>query len=325
MPANGLRPDIAAMGGFLLRKTARAVLTLLICLTAVFVVLRLAGDPLMSLLPDDTPPDVVEAYRVRFGLDRSLLVQYFAYLTQVFSGDFGVSYRDGRPVTEVVGERLPATVQLGLAALALALLVGTPLGIIAALKRNTAVDRLVMATAVLGFAMPIFFLAILMILLFAMQLRWLPSAGSETWWHMIMPVAVLAAATAGKVARYMRTAIIDVLGQPYMRTAHGKGLTRFAAITRHALPNAAIPLITFLGFEMGTLVGGAVVTETVFAWPGVGRLLVVSVGQRDLPVVQAIVVLVAATMVTASLLADLAYGAADPRARDAAARRKTSR
>lgn len=305
------------MLGFILRKSVRAVLTLLICVTLVFVVLRLAGDPLASLLPDDTPPDVAETYRIKFGLDRSIPEQYLAYLENVLRGDLGVSYRDSRPVVEVIGERLPATIQLGLAALALALAVGAPLGVFAALKRNSVLDRLAMATAVFGFAIPIFFLAILLILIFAMQLRWLPSAGSETWAHMVLPVIVLAAATAGKVARYMRTSIIDVLGQPYMCTASGKGLTRIAALTRHALPNAAIPLITFLGFEMGTLIGGAVVTETVFAWPGVGRLLVVSVGQRDLPVVQAIVLLVAATMIAASLIADLAYGAADPRARKA--------
>jgi peptide/nickel transport system permease protein len=258
---------------------------------------------------------VIDAYRERFGLDRPIWDQYLAYLANVVRGDLGVSYRDGRPIWEVVGERIPATLQLGIAAIALALATGVPLGIIAALNRNTVTDRLVMAAAVFGFAIPIFFLAILMILIFSMQLRVLPSSGSETLAHMILPVGVLAAATAGKVARYMRTTIVDVLGQPYVRTASGKGLKRFMVIARHALPNAAIPLVTFLGFEIGTVIGGAVVTETVFAWPGIGRLLVVSVGQRDLPVVQAIVLLVAATMVTASLLADLAYGALDPRTR----------
>jgi peptide/nickel transport system permease protein len=305
------------MAVFVLRKLIRALLTLLICVTAVFFVLRLAGDPIASLLPDDSPQDVIDAYRARFGLDLPLWDQYVGYLSNVLRGDLGISFRDQRPVIDVIGERLPATIQLGLAALVLALVVGAPLGIVAALNRNTALDRVVMAAAVLGFAMPIFFLAIVLILLFAMQLRVLPSAGADTWWHMILPVVVLAAATAGKVARYMRTAIIDVLGQPYVRAATGKGLKRVAVIARHALPNAAIPLVTFLGFELGTLVGGAVVTETVFAWPGVGRLLVVSVGQRDLAVVQAIVLLVAATMVTASLLADLAQGWLDPRARAA--------
>jgi len=309
------------MTGFLLRKSIRAFVTLLLCVTAVFFVLRLAGDPITSLLPDDSPQDVIDAYRARFGLDRPLLEQYLAYLWNVARGDFGISFRDQRPVMDVIGERIPATLQLGFAALALALLAGTPMGIVAALARNTVVDRVIMAAAVLGFAMPIFFLAILMILLFAMQLRVLPSSGADTLLHMIMPVAVLAAATMGKVARYMRTAIVDVLGQPYVRTASGKGLTRLVVIARHALPNAAIPLVTFLGFELGTLIGGAVVTETVFAWPGVGRLLVSSVGQRDLPVVQAIVLLVAATMVAASFLADLAYGWLDPRTRAVAAAR----
>jgi peptide/nickel transport system permease protein len=302
---------------FLFRKLARALLTLVACVTAVFFVLRLAGDPLASLLPDDSPQDVIDAYRVRFGLDRTLWDQYVSYLAAAVRGDLGLSFRDGRPVAEVVAERIPATLQLGLGALVLALATGVPMGVVAALNRNTAIDRLVMAAAVFGFAMPIFFLAILLVFVFAMQFRVLPSAGSDTWAHMILPVVVLAAATAGKVARYMRTAIVDILGQPYIRTATGKGLRRFAVIAAHALPNAAIPLITFLGFELGTLIGGAVVTETVFAWPGIGRLLVVSVGQRDLPVVQAIVLLVAATMVTASLLADIVLAWLDPRLRTA--------
>jgi peptide/nickel transport system permease protein len=301
----------------LARTLARAVLTLLICVTIVFVVLRLAGDPLASLLPDDTPQDVVDAYRVRFGLDRTLPEQYASYLLAMLQGDLGVSFRDGRNAATVVFERVPATLLLGGAALGVALLIGVPLGILAALRRNSAVDRVVMAFAVFGFSMPIFFLAILLVLVFSMQLRWLPSAGSDTLAHMILPVAVLGAASAGKIARYSRTAIIDVLGQPYIRTASAKGLRRAAVIVRHALPNAAVPLVTFLGFELGTLIGGAVVTETVFAWPGVGRLLVTSVGQRDLPIVQAIVLLVAATMVTASLATDLAQGRLDPRVRSA--------
>lgn len=303
-----------------LRKLARAGLTMLICMSAVFVVLRLAGDPLKSLLPDDSPQDVIDEYRTRYGLDRPLWEQYGRYLLAAGQGDFGVSFRDGVPVRQIIGERLPATLRLGVAALALALLVGAPLGVIAALKRNTTLDRLAMTVAVFGFSIPIFFLAILMILFFSMWLRALPSAGSETWAHMVMPVCALAAATVGKVARYMRTSIIGVLGQPYMLAASGKGLRRAAALTRHALPNAAIPLVTFLGFELGTLIGGAVVTETVFAWPGVGRLLVVSVTHRDLPVVQGIVMLVAATMVASSLAADLVYGLLDPRARPSGGR-----
>jgi peptide/nickel transport system permease protein len=181
----------------------------------------------------------------------------------------------------------------GDATLALALCVGLPLGILAALRRGTAVDRLAMGFAVLGYGTPHYFLGILLILLFAMQLRLLPSSGSETWQHMLLPVLTLGTASAGTLARFSRTALLEVLGAPYLRTARGKGARAGYALRRHALPNAAIPVVTVIGFQVGGLTGGALVTETVFAWPGVGRLLVSAVGNRDLAVVQTVVVLVA--------------------------------
>ena len=300
----------------LLVKTFRALLTVLLCVTVVFVVLRLSGDPAETLLPENTPPDTVAEYRARWGLDAPLPEQYLRYLAAVAQGDFGRSFADNRDALGVVMERVPATLRLGGASFALAVLLGVPLGIVAALRRNTAVDRAVMGFAVFGFSTPHFFLGILLILLFAMQLRWLPSSGSETWQHMVMPVLTLGTASAGTLARFTRTAMLEVMGQPFLRTARGKGASEAHALWRHALPNAAIPVVTVVGFQLGGLIGGALVTETVFAWPGVGRLLVSAVSGRDLAVVQTIVLLVAATMVTANYLVDLAYGILDPRIRD---------
>lgn len=300
-------------------KFLRALLTLAVCVTMVFVVLRVSGDPASALLPDDTPPDVVAEYHRRWGLDRPLHEQYLRYAVAVASGDLGISFADGRPAIIVVAERAMATVQLGLAALVLAILFGLPLGIVAALKRNTGFDRLLMSVAVFGFSIPSFFLGIVLILIFAMQARLLPSAGSETPAHLVLPALTLAAAALGKLSRFTRTAVLDVLGQPYVRTAKAKGLGQVAVIARHVMPNAAIPVVTFLGFELGLLIGGAVVVETVFAWPGIGRLLVISVGQRDLAVVQTIILLIALTMVLANLAVDLAYGWLDPRVKALAA------
>jgi peptide/nickel transport system permease protein len=296
-------------------KALRAIATVLICVTLVFVVLRLAGDPARMLLPDDTPPATLALYRARWGLDQPLSVQYVRYLAAVAHGDLGRSFADDREAWQIVAERIPATLRLGGAALALSLLIGVPAGILAAIRRNSWIDRVLMSGAVLGYATPHFFLGILLILVFAMQLRLLPASGSEGLNHMILPVLTLGSAGAGAIARFARTSMLEVMGRPFMRTIHAKGARPFYAITRHALPNAAIPVVTVVGFQLGGLVGGALVTETVFAWPGIGQLLVTAVGQRDLAVVQAIVLLIAATMVGANLLVDLLYGWLDPRVR----------
>lgn len=298
---------------FILARLLRTALTMLICVTAVFVVLRLAGDPTDILLPDDTPADVKAEYRARWGLDRSIPEQFSLYLGAIPRGDLGVSFAEGRAAAEVVADAIPNTLLLGASAITLALLVGIPLGIAAALRHNSAIDRLVMSIAVLGFSLPTFFLAILLILVFALTLRWLPSSGTETIWHMIMPVITLSAALMGKVARFARTSMLEVLGQPYIRTARAKGVARLAVLLRHAFPNAAAPLLMFLGIEIGLILTGAAVTETVFAWPGVGRLLVSAAATRDLPVVQAAILFVAGVIVLSNLLVDIAHGLVDPR------------
>lgn len=308
------------MTRFLLTKLLRVIVTLWLVVTFIFVILRLSGDPTDILLPDDASQEVVEYYRHLWGLDRPLHEQYVRYFISVIQGDFGESLRDRRDALTVVLERVPATLQLGIAALLCSIFVGVPLGIYAALHRNQAADRLTIGFAVLGYAMPHFFLGILLILLFSMWLQVLPSSGSATWLHMVMPVITLGMASAGTLARFSRSAMLEVLNQSYMRTAKAKGVPSLRRIAWHAMPNAAIPVITVLGFKIGGLISGAVVTETVFAWPGIGRLLVTSVAQRDLAVVQTIILLVALTMVIANLLVDALYGWVDPRVRVAGRR-----
>lgn len=307
---------------FIMRKGMRAVLTMWLVVTFAFVVLRLSGDPIEQLIGDNPDPAVLEYYRAKFGFDRPLWEQYIAYILNVINGDLGISIKDEREAIAIVAEALPRTLQLGFLALGLSLVIGIPLGIVAALYRNRAVDRFAMSFAVFGFSMPNFFLAILLILLFSLHLRWLPSSGAGTIWHIIMPALTLGTAGAGSIARFTRSSMLEVLTKSYMRTATAKGVPRLRRLWWHALPNAAIPIVTIIGFRLGDLVAGAIVTETVFAWPGVGRLLVSAVGSRDLAIVQAILLMVSATMVLANLLVDLLYGWIDPRMRTGDRERK---
>ena len=302
---------------FVIRRMFRAILTLLLVVTFAFVFLRLAGDPLLVLLPENTDAAVVEIFRARWGLDRPLPVQYAYYLLNVLQGDFGQLYSDGRSALDVVLMAVPKTLQLGGAALAIAILIGIPAGTIAAVYRNSIVDRSLMMLAVIGHSMPTFFVAILAILLFSLTLRWLPSSGSATWLHLLMPAMTLGFWLAASIARITRSAVLDVLVRPYMRTARAKGIPLFRRVVTHALPNAAIPIVTIVGMIAGHMVAGAVIVETVFAWPGIGRLTVTSVGARELAVVQTIVLLVSAAMVTINLLVDISYAALDPRIREA--------
>ena len=298
---------------FFLTKLARGLLTLLLAVTFVFIVLRASGDPAQIMLADEASPDAIAAFRDRWGLDRSYFEQYLAYVGAMVQGDFGTSFRDGRPALEVIAERIPVTLQLGFAALLITLALGLPAGVFAALKRGTWVDQATMSFTILGHSIPNFFLGILLILNFSMTLRWLPSAGTGRFWHLIMPAITLGTAAAATVARFTRSSVLDVLHQPFMRTAKAKGIPHDRRILKHALPNAAIPVVTVVGMRIGGLIGGAVTIETVFAWPGAGMLLVNAVNQRDLAVVQGVVLLIAFTMVTVNLIVDLSYGWLDPR------------
>lgn len=296
-------------------KALRAVLTLWLVVTFVFIVLRVTGDPTDQLLPDDIDPAIRDYYRAAWGLDQPLWEQYVKYFQAAFHGDFGISFRNGLPASELIWQRIPKTLELGIATFVTALSMGIPLGVFAALNRDRWLDRLTMTFAVFGFSMPNFFLGILLILLFALQLRVLPSSGYGTVWHMVMPVITLSTFFAGSVARFTRSAMLEVMSRDYLRTAEAAGAGLGRRVWRHALPNAAIPIVTIVGFNLGAMIGGSVITENVFAWPGVGRLLTAAVADRDLSIVQGIVVLIAFTMVIANLAVDLAYGWLDPRVR----------
>ncbi|WP_198380251.1 ABC transporter permease [Roseomonas sp. KE2513] len=302
---------------FLGLRVSRALLTMVLVVTFAFVVLRLSGDPALLIMSADAPPEAIAAFRQAWGLNDPIWEQYLRYFSAIFRGDLGQSMRDGRPAIELVAERIPATLALTLPALAIKLGLGIPAGIYAALHRNSFADRAVMLLAVAGFTVPSFVLGLVLVLVFAVQLGWLPSGGQESWRHAVLPVLTLGIGGAAVLARFTRSAMLEVLGQPYMRTALAKGVPWARAVRRHALPNAAIPTVTIVGFMVGSLLAGAVVVESVFSWPGVGRLLVVAVANRDLAVVQCILLLVAATMVSANLVVDLLYGVLDPRLRSA--------
>lgn len=301
---------------FVAVKLLRAALTLWLVITFVFVVLRISGDPTDILLPDDVTQAVRDFYRAKWGLDKSLWQQYLAYWQSLLTGDFGVSLRSGMPAWDMVMERAPKTLLLGVCGLGMALFIGIPLGVIAARYKGTAIDRGVMSFAVFGFSMPNFFLGIILILAFSLHLRWLPSSGSGTWAQLVMPAFTLGTAFAAQIARFTRSAMIDVSNRPYMRTARSKGAGQLRQVVSHAFPNAVVPIITIVGLKIGELIGGAVVTETVFAWPGLGRLITIAVANRDLAVVQTILILLAVTMITTNLVVDLLYGWLDPRVRD---------
>jgi peptide/nickel transport system permease protein len=296
-------------------RVARAMLTIALVVTFAFVVLRLSGDPALIIMGPEAPPEVIAAFRKAWGLDDPIWIQYLDYFGAIARGELGRSMRDGRPAIQLVAERIPATLVLTIPALLLKLGIGIPAGILAALHRGSVIDRAVMAAAVAGFTVPSFVLGLVLVLIFAVQLGWLPSGGQDSWRHAILPIITLGIGGAAVLARFTRSAMLEVLGQPYVRTASAKGVAWRAVVTGHALPNAAIPTVTIVGFMVGTLIAGAVVVESVFSWPGVGRLLVVAVANRDLAVVQCVLLLVAATMVASNLVVDFLYGFLDPRLR----------
>ena len=300
---------------FILAKTARAGLTILLVMSFAFVVLRLSGDPAQVLLGPDAPQDAVDAFRARWGLNDPLWQQYLAYLAQILSFDFGVSMRDQSPAIDLVLDRIPATLAITVPALILKVCIGIPAGVYAALHRSSIADRGVIMMSIFGFTIPSFVLALVLVLVFAVTLDWLPSGGQDTWRHAILPIATLSIGGIGILARFSRSAMIEVLGQPYIRTAMAKGLPWREVVWKHALPNAAIPIVTLIGFMVGALIAGAVVVESIFSWPGVGRLIVVSVSNRGLAVVQCLLLVIAASMVVANLCVDFAYGLLDPRLR----------
>jgi peptide/nickel transport system permease protein len=289
------------------------VLTLWIVVTAVFVVLRMSGDPAQAMLGPDASPAAIAAFRASYGLDASVPEQYVAYLGNVMTGDFGESMQYRRPVSELFLDRLPATLELAVAAVVIALAFGIPAGVLAAMKRNSIVDRATMLGAFIGQASPNFFIGILCILVFSLHLQWLPSSGYGSLGQLVMPAVTLATGLLAGLARMTRSSVLEALHADYVRTARAKGLSGRHVVIRHVLRNASLPVVTMFGLWMSGIIGGAAVTETVFAWPGVGRLIVDAVSRRDFPIVQTLVLLVAATVILTNLAVDIFYAILDPR------------
>jgi peptide/nickel transport system permease protein len=300
---------------YVVRKLVHTLFVAFGVVTLVFVALRMSGDPAATMLPGDASVDELRDLRRALGLDQPLHVQYLRFLVSAVTGDFGSSLRHQEPAMMLVMERLPATLELAFAALLLSVVVGVPLGILAALHRGRLADMLAMAFAVVGQATPYFWMGIMLILVFAVELQWVPTSGRGGLERLILPAITLGTHFMAVLARLTRTSMLEVLGQNYVTTARAKGLTERAVVLIHALKNAAVPVVTLIGLQFGTLLGGAVVTETIFAWPGVGRLAVQSIFVRDYPVVQAGVFVLALSFVTINLLVDLLYGWLDPRTR----------
>jgi ABC-type dipeptide/oligopeptide/nickel transport system permease component len=301
--------------GFVVRKILHTLFVALGVVTLVFAALRLSGDPAATMLPGDASVDELRDLRRALGLDQPLWAQYLGFLRGAVTGDFGTSFRHQQPALPLVLERLPATLELAGAALLLAVAVALPLGVLAAIYRGRALDVLAMGFAVIGQATPYFWMGIMLILIVSVELGWLPTSGRGGLERLILPAITLGTHFAASLARLTRTSMLEVLGQQFVTTARAKGLSEWSVILGHALKNAAVPVVTLIGLQFGTLLGGAVVTETIFAWPGVGRLAVQSIFVRDYPVVQAGVFVLALTFVAINLVVDLLYGVLDPRIR----------
>ena len=306
---------LAFLGGRLLRMA----ITLWVIVSAVFLATRLTGNPIDFLMPEGLDAASRREMIAYWGLDRSVAEQYALFWKSLLSGDFGLGLMERRPVAAIFGERLRQSASLLLATLGVTVALGVPLGILAALWRGQGRGQGVLLVAFLGYAIPNFVLAILLLLVFSYTLHWLPSAGSGSLLHYVMPTLALSAYFIAALTRYTRNAMLDVLSEDYMRTARAKGLSERAVILRHGLRNALIPVITVLGLQITTLVSGAVIVETVFAWNGVGDLLVGATLRRDYPVLQFGVLLVAGAVILVNVAIDLAYAAADPRVRLAGA------
>lgn len=303
------------MIAYLVQRLAWAAAVLVAISLSVFLVVHLSGDPTALYLgPEGTKADY-DIMRAALGFDRPLPEQYGHFLARAVQGDFGRSLRHRQPTLRLVLERFPATAKLALAAIVLAVILALPLGIMAAVRRGSALDSGAMALALAGQCMPTFWLGILLILAFAVNLRWVPVYGGDGWLTLVLPTVTLGVWAMARTARITRSSMLEVLNQDFLRTARAKGIGESAVILRHALRNGAIPIVTAIGLELGNLLGGAVITEAVFAYPGVGRLAVEAVVNKDVPLIQAVVFTVAAALLLLNIAIDFVYTALDPRVR----------
>jgi peptide/nickel transport system permease protein len=302
------------MLGYVVRRSAQSLLLVLLVTVVVFALLHLTpGDPASVILGENATPEQVQALQRSLGLDQPLVLQYARFLGRALHGDLGTSIRAQRPALEVVLERLPATLLLTAGAFSFAVLIGMPIGVISAVKRLSFWDHGSMALALLGQSMPGFWLGLVLITVFAVHLRWLPASGMGSLSHVVLPAITLGMFLIGLIIRLTRSSMLDVLGQDYVRTARAKGLAERMVVMQHALMNALIPVVTLVGLQLGLLLGGAVITETVFAWPGVGLATVTAIHQRDYPVVQCAVLVSAVLVLSINWAVDLLYHYLDPR------------
>ncbi|MDH7486693.1 MAG: ABC transporter permease [Anaerolineae bacterium] len=310
------------MRTYLLRRFPSFLLTLFLISLVTFVVVQVVpGDPAQLILGTEAPPEALAELRAQLGLDRPLPLQYLSWLSGVLRGNLGVSLRHGRPVAALIAGRLPVTLSLAFLSLILAVFLALPLGILAAVRQRSALDYGVLVFAQAGLALPSFWIGILLILLFALSWRWLPSGGYVPWGQSLlgalrtlaMPVLALGLPMAGVLARLVRASMLEELTRDHIRTARAKGLSEAQVILRHALKNALIPTVTVLGLQLGFLLGGSIVVEQVFALPGLGRLVLFAINNRDLPLIQGLVLFIAALVVVINFLVDLAYAWLDPR------------
>ena len=302
-------------GRFLTYRLVRMLFALWSVVTVVFIVMRLSGDPVPLLLPPDAPIAEMERVRHDLGLDRPLWIQYSLFVQQAVQGDFGRSIHFRTSAMRVAWERVPATLELAFASFLCAIVIAIPAGIVSAVKRGSTYDNVVMGVALVGQAAPTFYIGIMLILICSLWLGLFPTSGRGEWRQLVLPAVTLGAFAMASIARITRSTVLEILRADFIRTARAKGLPEFWTIAKHTMRNAAIPIITIMGLQLGNLLGGAVVTETIFAWPGIGRLAIQSIFSRDYPIVQSCVFMTAAMFVVVNFLVDVAYGILDPRIR----------
>ncbi len=304
------------MTGYIVRRLFQSIFVLLGVSIIVFLLVQLSGDPVLQMLAGTAATEEdLQALRTELGYNDPMITQYGRYLVTALQGDLGDSIRYKRPALELVLDRLPATALLAVAALLFALVVAIPVGILSAVRRNTWIDHFGMVLALLGQSIPLFWLGIMLVLVFAVELQWLPPSGSGSWQHLILPAITLGLYPMARIARLTRSSMLDVLQEDYMTTARAKGLRERGVIVTHGLRNAALPVVTIVGLMFGTLMGGAVITETIFAWPGVGLLTIQAIQNRDYTLVLASVLVIAVVLIFVNLITDMIYVYLDPRIR----------
>jgi peptide/nickel transport system permease protein len=301
------------MKNYLIKRLMQIIPVLFLITLIVFCLVYVAGDPVSMMLPLDAPPEQVEALRAELGVDRPLAVQYISFLGRLSKGEFGDSFRYKSPALEIVLERIPATLELAFYAMIFATIIAIPMGIWSATKKNSILDIFITGTSVLGRAMPSFWLGIMLMLILSVNYQIFPVSGRGTWQHMVLPALTLGVSIAAEMTRLIRSSMLEIMHQDFIKTAKSKGLRDFYVIYKHAFTNSLIPVITIMALQTSHLVGGALITETVFAWPGLGQLFVQAVNGRDMAILQAAIFVVAIMVIIINFLSDILYSVVDPR------------